>query len=169
MTSSVVSRFVIVVLALAAIIVGACSKGTETTPSPWINPPDDPTPTPVITTENGVTRVTVHLSSFEGAGQVGTATLSSSGDTTLIEIAVSPRASDAQPIHVHAGSCDDVGPVIHALRNVVNGKSSTIIDRPLGEILGGDVLINVHASFADASNYTACGPLPPQLASETGG
>ena len=109
------------------------------------------------------TRVAVHLSPFEGTGQIGSAVLSSVGGATIIEIEVTPSASEAQPIHIHAGSCDDVGPVIHALSNVVNGKSSTTLELPMSEIFDGDVLINVHASFSDSSTYTACSQLPENL------
>ena len=105
----------------------------------------------------------VHLSPVEGEGQIGTATLVSDGVTTTVEIEVGPVFGEVQPIHIHTGKCEDVGSVIEELQNVVNGKSMTTIDRSLGEIFTGDTLVNVHASYADPSTFTACGQLPSDL------
>jgi hypothetical protein len=80
-----------------------------------------------------------------------------------VEVSISPPASEAQPMHIHAGVCTDVGTVLHALQNVVKGSSSTIINLSLEEIINDGALVNVHASYADASTYTACGQLPDEL------
>ncbi|MBN4064208.1 hypothetical protein JYU04_00560 [Dehalococcoides mccartyi] len=105
----------------------------------------------------------IHLSPTEGEGQTGTATFISDSQTTTIEISIVPTASDAQPIHIHTGACVDVGPVLHALENVVRGSSTTIINLPINEILQHGALVNVHASYTNASTYTACGELPAEL------
>lgn len=152
-----------VVVALAIFAMSACASEVQEAPSPWIDAPDGPTPTPVVSTTNGVTRIVVYLSPDKGEGQIGSATLMSDGSTTTVDIDVGPTTGEAQPIHIHVGKCDDVGSVVHALQNVVNGVSTTVLDRSLDEILAGDMLINVHASYADASNYTACGQLPSEL------
>ncbi len=123
----------------------------------------EPTPTPVITNENGLTKMVVHLSPTEGEGQVGTASFVSDGETTTVEVAIGPSATEAQPMHIHAGICTDVGPVLHALENVVRGSSSTVIQSPLKEILAAGALVNIHASYTDASTYTACGQLPIEI------
>ena len=141
----------------------ACASESPATPSPWVVAPDRPTPTPVILFSNGVNRVVVYLSPVQGEGQIGTATLASDGTTTTVQIDVAPITGEVQPIHIHVGKCDDVGSVLHTLQNVVNGKSVTTIDRSLNEILTFEVLVNVHASYTDASNYTACGQLPSEL------
>lgn len=141
----------------------ACASGAQATPSPWVIPPDGPTPTPAISSSDGVTRVAIHLSPVEGEGQIGSAILTSDGATTTVEIDIGPIIGEAQPIHIHVGTCGDVGSVLHALQNVINGKSMTTINLSLDEILTGDVLVNVHASYADSSNYTACGQLPTEL------
>ena len=154
-------KYVAVVLAVFA--VSACASGDPATPSPSIDAPDEPTPTPAVSFSNGVTRIVIHLSSVQGEGQIGSATLTSDGTTTTVEIDVGPITGEAQPIHIHVGKCEDVGSVLHALQNVVNGKSMTTINLSLNEILTGDVLVNVHASYADLSNYTACGQLPAEL------
>ena len=151
-------KFAAFVLALFAM--AACGSEAEATQSPWISPSDEPTPTPAVSTSGEGTRVVVHLSPVDGEGQIGTATLTSDGVTTTVEIDVGPITGDAQPIHIHVGTCEDVGSVLHSLQNVVNGKSTTTVNRPLEKILAADTLVNVHASYADASNYTACAQLP---------
>ncbi len=157
------TRYRFVAVALAVFAISACGSEDPATPSPWIDAPKEPTPTPAVSSSNGVIRVVVHLSPVEGEGQIGTATLTSDGTTTAVEIDVVPITGEAQPVHIHVGKCEDVGSVLHALQNLVNGKSMTTINRPSGEILTGNALINVHASYADASNYTACGQLPVEL------
>lgn len=154
------TKYKLAVFAIVVVAISACAAGEPETPSQRIAVPDEPTPTPVVSSSDGVTRVVIHLSPVKGEGQIGFATLTSDGTTTNVEIDVSPTTSEAQPIHTHTGKCEDVGTVLHALQNVVKGKSSTTIDLPLSEILTGDVLVNVHASYADPSNYTACGQLP---------
>ena len=145
-----------VVVALAIFAMSACASEVQEAPG-------GPTATPVVSTTNGVTRIVVYLSPDQGEGQIGSATLMSDGSTTTVDIDVDPTTGEAQPIHIHVGKCDDVGSVVHALQNVVNGVSTTVLDRSLDEILAGDMLINVHASYADASNYTASGQLPSEL------
>ena len=157
------TKYKYVAVALAVFAVSACASGDPATPSPSIDAPDEPTPTTAVSSSNGVTRVVIHLSSVQGEGQIGSAILTSDGTTTTVEIEISPISGEAQPIHIHVGKCEDVGSVLHALENVVNGSSTTIINTPLDEILSGDVLVNVHASYADVSNYTACGQLPEGL------
>ncbi|MCI0874897.1 MAG: hypothetical protein J4N79_11560 [Chloroflexi bacterium] len=157
------TKYKYVAVALAVFAVSACASGDPATPSPSIDAPDEPTPTPAVSSSNGVTRVVIHLSPVQGEGQIGSATLTSDGTTTTVEIDVAPITGEAQPVHIHVGKCEDVGSVLHALQNVVNGKSMTTLNLSLNEILTGDVLVNVHASYADPSNYTACGQLPAEL------
>lgn len=156
----IINRYKFAVIVLTVFAISACGSEVQATPSPWIVPSDGPTPTPAVSTSDGITRVVIHLSPVRGEGQVGTAVLTSDGTTTTVEIEVGPITGDSQPIHIHVGKCDDVGSVLHSLQNVVNGHSMTTINRSLDEILSADVLVNVHASYADASNYTACGQLP---------
>ncbi|MBC8452845.1 MAG: hypothetical protein H8D69_00065 [Chloroflexi bacterium] len=150
-------------IAIAAIGFASCSTEESSTDAVEAEQPRQPTPTPVITQTEGVTQVVIHLSPTEGQGQLGTATFVSGGQNTSVEISVEPSTSEAQPIHIHSGVCTDVGAVIHALQNVVKGHSLTVIDLPIEQVFSGNVLVNVHESYANASNYTACGQLPEEL------
>ena len=147
--------------AIAALV--SCYSAAADIPSTSVVGIKAPTPTPEISVVNGITHVVIHLSPTEGVGQAGTATFSSDGTTTTVEVSISPPASEAQPMHIHAGICTDVGTVLHALQNVVRGSSTTIIELSLEEIIGNGALVNVHASYADASTYTACAQLPDEL------
>jgi hypothetical protein len=152
---------VIAVFAIAALM--SCSSEDPGAPSTSVAGIKAPSPTPDISIVNGITHVVIHLSPTEGEGQVGTATFSTDGMTTTVEVSIAPAATEAQPMHIHAGICTDVGTVLHALQNVVRGSSTTIIDVSLEEIINDGALVNVHASYADASTYTACGQLPAEL------
>jgi len=156
-------RMFVGITALAIFLAVSCASEEDGVPPAVSQDQRAPTPTPAISDEDGVTTVIVHLSPTEGDGQIGTATFASDGTSTTVEIEVSPAATEAQPIHIHAGVCDDVGTVIHALQNVVKGKSSTEIDLPIDSVLSGEALVNVHASYTDASTYTACGQLPSSI------
>ena len=101
------------VLAIAFLAILGCTSDDPDSQSEQAAVTGSPTPTPVVTTANGVTRVVVHLSSLlsaDGEGQVGFATLTSDGTTTTVEVDVSPPATEAQPIHVHTtvASCESL-------------------------------------------------------------
>lgn len=99
-----------------------------------------------------------------GGSQTGTATLTGMGNQTevVVSIDVSPDGSDVeQPAHVHAGTCgDNLGAVVHALTNVVDGGSTTVIDATLESVRTGDFSINIHKSGAEVGVYVSCGVIP---------
>ena len=97
----------------------SCTSEEPSSPSTSVAGIQAPSPTPDISIVNGITHVVIHLSPTEGEGQVGTATFSTDGTTTTVEVSISPPASEAQPMHIHAGVCTDVGTVLHALQNEV--------------------------------------------------
>ena len=103
----------------------------------------------------------VPLTALNDSGQNGIARLTSNGAQTEIVIEIDAGAADiAQPIHVHAGSCDSLGGVDYALTSVVNGFSSTLIDISLPALREGLSAINLHKSGAEAGTYVACGSIP---------
>jgi hypothetical protein len=64
------------------------------------------------------------------------------------------------PSHIHPGDCEHLVPQPkYPLRNVVNGKASTVVAVSLSELLGGDLAINLHNSNEDMGTYTACADL----------
>jgi hypothetical protein len=104
--------------------------------------------------------VTVELAEQNGSGQSGTATLTPTG---VAETTVTMELSDApdvpQPVHIHAGSCAELGDVAYPLTNLDGGTSETVVEVPLDELQSGDFAINAHESEDAIQNYVACGDL----------
>lgn len=105
--------------------------------------------------------VVVGLWEKDGSGQSGVAVLSSKVVRTEVTINVTPGAKGvAQPIHIHTGPCSTLGGVVHALKDVVDGKSTTTVEAKLEDLLTGGFSINLHKSVPDIATYTACGDIP---------
>ena len=102
--------------------------------------------------------VTVQLGEQNKSGETGTATITSQGGKTQIVLQLKGAPADAQPAHIHDGTCAALDPKPRIpLQNVVNGKSTTTVDMPMSEVTKG--AINVHKSTADLKTYVACGDL----------
>jgi hypothetical protein len=104
--------------------------------------------------------VTVTLSPQNASGEKGTVTLTPEGDKTEVVIKLAGAPSEAQPAHIHDGSCAKLDPKPRIpLQNVVGGTSKTTLDMKLSDIIGKGGAINVHKSAADVKTYVACGDL----------
>lgn len=104
--------------------------------------------------------MTVKLEQQNGSGESGTATLTPQGDKTEIVLKLTGAPKDAQPAHIHAGSCAQLDPKPKIpLQNVSDGSSTTVVDMPLAQIMSGGGAINVHKSAQDIKTYVACGDL----------
>jgi hypothetical protein len=101
------------------------------------------------------------LAALSASGESGTVTLKpQSAGSTLVTIALKGAPADAQPAHIHVGPCAKLNPSPkYALKNVVNGESSTVVDAPMAELTGGTLAVNVHKSTSDLATYVACGDL----------
>lgn len=124
-----------------------------------------PTATAVPPTTAPVASATIAFTITLGAGrdadQNGFATLTAVGDKTQVDLNIKPGAAGvAQPAHIHEGSCPGVGAVKYPLTNVVDGKSTTVVNASLASLLTGGFSINAHKSAAEASIYVACGAIP---------
>ncbi|MEX0763506.1 MAG: CHRD domain-containing protein [Dehalococcoidia bacterium] len=120
-------------------------------------PPGDPGSTAVVST--GAIVVPVHAQN--DSGQAGIATLYPRGSQTEVVVEIGPGGQSVpQPIHVHAGSCDQLGGIDYPLDNVVNGTSRTTINVSLPNLRQGLSSINVHESSTAMANYVACGDIP---------
>ena len=104
--------------------------------------------------------VTVTLAEQNGSGQSGTATLSPAGEgATLVVLEIANPGADPQPVHIHAGSCAELGDVAYPLANLEGGASESTVNVALADIQGGGFAINAHESEANIANYTACGDI----------
>jgi Cu/Zn superoxide dismutase len=115
-------------------------------------------------TEAAPQSIEVQLAELNASGQSGTATLSPNDDGTLnVTIDLSGGSDEPQPAHIHEGSCPDVGEVVAALNDVVDGTStSENVDFSLDDLTGAEsagFAINVHRSAAAIDDYVACGDI----------
>ncbi|MBI4336979.1 MAG: CHRD domain-containing protein [Chloroflexi bacterium] len=158
------------VLTMALVVLlAACGQygAGNSTSSPTATPSGAPAaqPTPPITTERSLT---VTLGPGRDADQSGTATLSAKGDQTQVVLNIKPGpAGVAQPSHIHAGTCSELGGIRYPLASVVDGKSTTMVGATLDSLQRGTFVINVHKSAAEIGVYVTCGAIPSQTAGTT--
>ncbi|MFN8677012.1 MAG: DUF4331 domain-containing protein [Thermomicrobiales bacterium] len=103
--------------------------------------------------------LTVPLNELSGSGLSGEATLTETADGTMVSLMVDGPAGD-NPVHVHYGTCDNLGEVAAALTNIdANGESETVIPLTLDDLTGEQYAINAHESAENIANYVACGEI----------
>ncbi len=106
--------------------------------------------------------VSVALDELNASGQSGTATLTSIGDTTIVELTLTTGSLETELVHIHTGQCgESLAGVAHPLTNFVDGSgaSVTTVDASLASLLTGGFAINSHES-GNPATYTACGNIP---------
>ncbi len=117
--------------------------------------------------------VTINLAQQNSTGQSGIAILTASGNQTevVMQLSTGPAGPTIeQPVHIHSGTCANLGGVVYGLTNLVNGRSVTMVNVSLAALLNGTFAINAHKSGAEASTYTACGQVTGTLIlASTGG
>jgi hypothetical protein len=107
--------------------------------------------------------ITIQLDVMGGSGESGAATLTPQGAKTLVELRMKGGSGDPQPAHFHTGTCEKYAPrPLYPLQPVVKGDSRTTLDVPLDKLIGGDLVINVHKSFADIATVASCAVAKPK-------
>jgi hypothetical protein len=107
--------------------------------------------------------VTVTMGPGRDGSQTGTATLTDMGSQTQVVLDIQPGpAGVGQPVHIHAGSCPGVAAVAFSLTNIVDGKSTTVVDATLASLQTGGFSINAHQDTTQAglAVYVSCGNIP---------
>jgi hypothetical protein len=104
--------------------------------------------------------ITVKLGPQNSSGESGTATLTKAGDKqTKVVLSVQGGPPDAQPTHIHKGTCSKLDPKpAYPLSPVVGGKSETVVNASLDD-LAKDHAINGHKSAQDLKTYVFCGDI----------
>jgi hypothetical protein len=103
--------------------------------------------------------VTIQLTERNGSGMNGTATLTPLGRQTRVVVQLA-NAPGPHPTHIHDGACANLDPSPkYPLTAVSDGRSETIVNATVQEILGTPTAINVHRSPREASVYTSCGDI----------
>ena len=129
--------FILLMGLLAPLLIAACGGDDPTAvpqatatntpqapPATATQPPPAPTNTPVQTTPTADTAeagqsLTIALGELNGSGQSGWATLTNRGAQT--EVVLSATAGISELNHIHAGSCTDLGGVVHPLTSMGGG------------------------------------------------
>jgi hypothetical protein len=113
---------------------------------------------PATAIADGGQTVVVTLNALNGSGESGTATLRAQGSKTVVVIKLANGSGVEQPAHFHVGTCDKYQPrPLYPLEDVVNGQSTTTLNVPIEKLTGGDLIVNVHKSYADIATQAACG------------
>lgn len=106
-------------------------------------------------------KVVVPATSLGGSGQNGVAVLTAKGDKTEVVINITPGPTGvAQPAHIHDKDCTTAGAVKYPLKDVVDGRSSTVIDATLANLQKAPFVVRVHKSQPEIATYVACGEIP---------
>ena len=109
-----------------------------------------------------VQTVVIPMNALNGSGESGTTTLRAAGNKTIVTIKLSNGSGVEQPAHFHSGNCEKYEPrPLYPLEDVVDGRSTTTLDIPIGKLIGGDLIVNVHKSYADIATQAACGVSKP--------
>ncbi len=100
----------------------------------------------------------VGLREQNNSGVSGTAVMSQvDGKTKIVIDLTGTSAYGASPVHIHSGSCSDLGVIVHPLNNVVNGRSDTTLAVGAHELFAQlPWAINVHKSADEINVYVAC-------------
>jgi hypothetical protein len=120
--------------------------------------------------KSGSKTETVQLGAQSGSGESGTAVLTEEGKSTRVVIDLSNGTTEPQPAHIHSGSCAKLDPTPkYALQNVVDGKSTSMVNEPLDDLKSEAYAINVHKSAAQIKTYVSCGDIGGKGGSSGGG
>ncbi len=113
--------------------------------------------------------LTVTLNTLNNSGQTGTATLTDAGNgQTKVDVTINGEPTGAdEPMHIHNGSCTNLGSIKYPLNDVIDGKSSTTINASLDSLQTGNLAINGHKSKTDMTTYIFCGEIPAAAAAST--
>jgi hypothetical protein len=143
-------------LAVFAIACGSASALPVTESTADAGNPGD-TPISVVDETEG----RIWLEAPTGDFQTGWATLFEENGNLKVDITVTPPEAVAQPAHIHLGTCDNLGVVVHSLENIIGGHSLTDIpDSSIEDVATGGMAINLHLSFSNFALFTACGEIP---------
>lgn len=103
--------------------------------------------------------------------------------TSSAQTPVGEMAGAMHPVHIHTGTCAELGDVVVPLLDLVAPEgertgpesavpvtlSENIVDLPLQDIIDGGHAINVHLSNEEIGTYIACGDIGGVITTDEGG
>lgn len=108
--------------------------------------------------------VAVNMISRNNSGQTGAARLTDLGDgrTGVLVVVNSQPANSEQPAHIHVGTVENTGDIKYPLTPLRNGSSETVLNVPLGQIMGElPLVVNVHKSASEIETVVSAGDITP--------
>jgi len=149
----------------AALALAGCGGGNGEAPE-GLPPPTEARPpvSPADTTPGepvGQGRVLVQLEEREGSGLSGTAELTADGDTTSIVITLDDAQAIPDSAYLQEGDCTAVrAEAAEVLALFVEGRSETIVETSLSQLVNGRFAITVYAEATDdLQRPDACGEI----------
>lgn len=146
--------------AFTVVMLAGCSGQSQTSTSS-----SSPTDQSQVTATNppgaGSGSITVKIEPQNGSGEVGTATLTPMGNRTRVVIGITgENTTGKQPAHIHKGTCAKLNPVpTYPLKDVVLGKSNTVVGVTIDTLTASPMAINIHESAMNIKRYVACGDI----------
>src|SRR5690606_10086282 len=99
-----------------------------------------------VTPPPGAPELSLTFIELNDSGVSGIATLYGDGDKTIVSIRVED-AGPNHPAHIHKGDCSKLDPYpAYDLENVIDGRSTSIVDASLDDLLAGGYSIDLHMS-----------------------
>jgi hypothetical protein len=113
------------------------------------------------TTSGGKKRsVLVQLQEQNFSGEAGNVTLTAQGPKTRVVIEMASYAANPQPAHIHEGTCTHLSfQPAYPLKDVRAGRSTTIVNVSLEQLLKAKYAVNLHRSAKKMKIYVACGDI----------
>ena len=102
--------------------------------------------------------VSVTLDELNDSGMSGEAELTETEDGTQVSLMVE-GATGGHPVHIHFGTCDNLGEVAARSPTSTRRMSETTVDLTIDELTGEEYAINAHESAENITNYVACGDI----------
>ena len=103
----------------------------------------------------------VLLNEVGGSGQSGIAVIGEKDGKILVTLGISGASKDSvEPVHIHTGSCSDLGNVKYPLKDVVGDNSETTLDFGIDKLRNElPLALNVHKSASEQEISVACGDI----------
>jgi Cu/Zn superoxide dismutase len=103
--------------------------------------------------------LTIPISALNGSGETGSAVLTQTADGVQVVVTLKGAPADAQPTHIHAGTCGKINAAPEwPLTSLTDGTSTSVVKGvTIDQMLKTPYAINVHKSTSDLGTYVACG------------
>jgi hypothetical protein len=103
---------------------------------------------------------TITISSLNNSYQEGRAVLSNQNGKAQVLVKINSWFDLMQPLYIHEGTCQSLGPVKYPLTPLSRDVSITVLDVSLEELMNQEPLaISLHKSESEIDIYFACGEL----------